>query len=269
MKLINALLVSLLFRREIVASSAKEPSGSEKPVAVGAMVVSALFLVGGMANAGELYSSRCAGDMQRLRRMYPNNFWADPAAFFTDGDLVNLGADFCLMPSMFEPGGIVQQEFFVAGTPVIAFKTGGLKDTVREYDPTTRAGTGFTFEAYEHHDYMMACERAMRVFHDGAAYARIRRNARDSVIDLDVVSKAWYREFHRLRRCLPPPPSAPPADTPVPFALGVGEVPGVAPGSTVTVTGSFAGACVGARGRGSGRASDGGVAWCASGVVCE
>jgi len=43
---INALLVSLLFRREIVASSAKEPSGSEKPVAVGAMVVSALFLVG-------------------------------------------------------------------------------------------------------------------------------------------------------------------------------------------------------------------------------
>lgn len=31
------------------------------------------------------------------------------------------------MPSLFEPCGIVQDEFFVAGTPVIAFNTGGLK----------------------------------------------------------------------------------------------------------------------------------------------
>jgi len=77
----------------------------------------------------------------------------------------------------------------------------------------------------------------------------------DWLVALDAVAAVWI--------------TAPPADTPVPFALGVGEVPGVAPGSTVTVTGSFAGACVGARGRGSGRASDGGVAWCASGVVCE
>jgi glycogen synthase len=28
--------------------------------------------------------------------------------------------------------GVVQQEYFVAGTPVIAFNTGGLKDTVSE-----------------------------------------------------------------------------------------------------------------------------------------
>ncbi len=49
--------------------------------------------------------------------------------------MVNLGADFGLMPSAFEPGGIVQQEFFIAGTPVVAFKTGGLKDTVFEYNP--------------------------------------------------------------------------------------------------------------------------------------
>jgi glycogen synthase len=37
---------------------------------------------------------------------------------------INLGADFGLMPSLFEPGGVVQHEFFVAGTPVIAFRTG-------------------------------------------------------------------------------------------------------------------------------------------------
>lgn len=72
--------------------------------------------------------------MQRLRYIYPRNFWADPTAFFMDGTLVNVGCDFGLMPSMFEPGGIVQHEFFIGSTPVIAFKTGGLRDTVHEYD---------------------------------------------------------------------------------------------------------------------------------------
>jgi glycogen synthase len=103
------------------------------------------FLLGGMASDSDAYGRQCAGAMNELRARHPSLFWADPGLFFTDGDLVNMGADFCLMPSVFEPGGIVQQEFFVAGTPVIAFKTGGLKDTVVNWNPATRAGNGFTF----------------------------------------------------------------------------------------------------------------------------
>jgi starch synthase len=49
------------------------------------------------------------------------------------------------MPSRFEPGGIVQHEFFVGGTPVIAFKTGGLKDSVFEFLWDTEQGNGYTF----------------------------------------------------------------------------------------------------------------------------
>jgi len=68
-----------------------------------------------------------------LRNAYPHAFWAAPNEFFYDGSLVNRGADFGLMPSLFEPGGIVQHEFFVGSTPVVAFKTGGLKDSVHEF----------------------------------------------------------------------------------------------------------------------------------------
>ena len=50
------------------------------------------------------------------------------------------------MPSLFEPGGIVQHEIFIAGTPVLAFKTEGLKDTVFEFDYSTNKGNGITFE---------------------------------------------------------------------------------------------------------------------------
>lgn len=60
------------------------------------------------------------------------------------------------MPSLFEPGGIVQHEFFVGGTPVVAFKTGGLKDSVIEFQFDTEIGSGFTFESYNKADFIFA-----------------------------------------------------------------------------------------------------------------
>lgn len=92
------------------------------------------------------YAAGCAHRMIHLKNTYPNSFWAAPDEFFTDGSLVNRGTDFGLMPSVFEPGGIVQHEFFVGATPVIAFKTGGLKDSVIEYNWDNQTGSGFTFE---------------------------------------------------------------------------------------------------------------------------
>jgi glycogen synthase len=200
----------------------------------------AMFIVGGMASASDTYGNNCAGYMRELHRRYPDRFWANPDLFFTDGDLVNAGADFCMMPSMFEPGGIVQQEFFVAGCPVIAYKTGGLKDTVFEYDPVTKTGNGFTFEGYAQHDFVMACKRGIDIYSRKEEYQLLRRNARASVMDLDVVSKAWFREFYRLRRALPPPPTKLTEEIPVSFSIGVGDVPGLTADSTVEITGSFA-----------------------------
>jgi hypothetical protein len=145
------------------------------------------------------------------------------------------------MPSMFEPGGIVQQEFFVAGTPVIAFKTGGLKDTVFEFDARAGTGNGFLFEAHTAYDFELAVRRAVGVYHDGQLYARLRANARASVMDLAVVSLAWFREFHRLRRALPPAPRRAPGPVATRFEIRVGEVPGLSSDSIVLVTGSFSG----------------------------
>merc|ERR1712127_63744 len=97
--------------------------------------------------------------------------------FFTDGSLVNRGADFGLMPSVFEPGGIVQHEFFVGATPVVAFKTGGLKDSVLEFQWDSEEGTGFTFEAYNAEDMVFAMERAIGTFKNKEKYLKLRENA--------------------------------------------------------------------------------------------
>eukprot|EP00727_Mastigamoeba_balamuthi_P005271 m51a1_g14742 putative starch synthase (1382) ;mRNA; f:283567-288475 len=156
------------------------------------------FVIGGFAPQGDAYAQRCAALLRGLANDFPRSFWADPGRFFLDGALLNLGCDFGLMPSLFEPSGVVQQEFFLAGTPVVAFKTGGLKDTVYEYLQHTGMGNGFTFEAFNHGDLKYAMQRSMKIYYDGGSYNRLRHNASNSVLDMDRVARAWAKEFCRM-----------------------------------------------------------------------
>ena len=66
------------------------------------------FLVGGCADSKEDYGKYCADKMKYLTHKYPQCFWSNPDLFFSDCPLVNIGSDFSMMPSLFEPGGIVQ-----------------------------------------------------------------------------------------------------------------------------------------------------------------
>lgn len=61
--------------------------------------------------------------------------------------LIEAGADFFLMPSLFEPCGLNQLYSMRYGTIPIVRGTGGLDDTVEQYDEVTGAGTGFKFHA--------------------------------------------------------------------------------------------------------------------------
>lgn len=157
------------------------------------------ILVGGMGSISDPYVKGCVEKINYLKGKYPLNFWADPGEFFTDGPLINIGSDFGLMPSVFEPGGIVQHEFFIASTPVLAFKTGGLKDTVVEYDYLNpEKGNGICFENHSTFDLFYAFERAEKLFLEKDHYLRARENAFKSAIDVIDVARAWDKEFHRI-----------------------------------------------------------------------
>ena len=59
--------------------------------------------------------------------------------------LVEAGSDFFLMPSRYEPCGLNQMYSLVYGTLPIVRATGGLVDTVENFNEETGAGTGFMF----------------------------------------------------------------------------------------------------------------------------
>jgi starch synthase len=60
--------------------------------------------------------------------------------------LVEAGSDFFLMPSRYEPCGLNQMYSLVYGTLPIARRTGGLVDTITNYDESKGTGTGFMFD---------------------------------------------------------------------------------------------------------------------------
>ena len=59
--------------------------------------------------------------------------------------LIEAGSDFFLMPSLYEPCGLNQMYSQAYGTLPIVRATGGLEDTVDQYDEATGDGTGFKF----------------------------------------------------------------------------------------------------------------------------
>ena len=60
--------------------------------------------------------------------------------------LIEAGSDFFLMPSRYEPCGLNQMYSLVYGTLPIVHRTGGLADTVVNYNQELGEGTGFMFD---------------------------------------------------------------------------------------------------------------------------
>jgi starch synthase len=58
---------------------------------------------------------------------------------------IEAGADFFIMPSIYEPCGLNQMYSLKYGTLPIVRATGGLDDTVQQYDEGSGGGTGFKF----------------------------------------------------------------------------------------------------------------------------
>ena len=60
--------------------------------------------------------------------------------------LIEAGSDFFLMPSQYEPCGLNQMYSLAYGTIPIVRNTGGLTDTVENFNQETGSGTGFMFD---------------------------------------------------------------------------------------------------------------------------
>jgi starch synthase len=100
------------------------------------------------------------------------------------------GSDMFLMPSRFEPCGLGQLISLRYGTIPIVRATGGLADTIQDWDPVAHTGNGFVFEAYDHWDLYAQVVRGLENFRQPHQWRRLQRNA----MSTDV---SWTNSAHK------------------------------------------------------------------------
>jgi starch synthase len=89
---------------------------------------------------------------------------------------VEAGADMFLMPSRYEPCGLNQIYSLRYGTVPVVHATGGLDDTIQEWDPGKGTGTGFKFSGYDSRNLLAEVDRALDGFQDKSGWERLMRN---------------------------------------------------------------------------------------------
>jgi len=100
----------------------------------------------------------------RIAQAYPGR----AAVFLTfNAELaqkIYAGTDMFLMPSRFEPCGLGQMIAMRYGSVPIVRATGGLADTVKDFDPRTGEGNGFSFAHYDRWALFATIVRALENF---------------------------------------------------------------------------------------------------------
>jgi starch synthase len=89
---------------------------------------------------------------------------------------IEAGADIFLMPSRYEPCGLNQIYSLKYGTVPVVRATGGLDDTVENFDVEHGTGTGFKFSEYTGAAFLYAVKQALHHFADERIWKRIQLN---------------------------------------------------------------------------------------------
>ena len=89
---------------------------------------------------------------------------------------IEAGADMFLMPSLYEPCGLNQMYSMRYGTVPVVRATGGLDDTVQQFNPSTREGNGFKFERYDAGALLDKIREALYFYGRPRDWATIQRN---------------------------------------------------------------------------------------------
>jgi len=104
---------------------------------------------------------RLVEGLENLRRIHPTRVGVFIGFNEALSHKVVAGSDLLLIPSRYEPCGLVQMHAMRYGTIPVVHRTGGLADTVRDEGEQPGRGTGFVFDGVDAGSLAYAVERAV------------------------------------------------------------------------------------------------------------
>ncbi len=110
------------------------------------------------------------------------------------------GSDMMLMPSYYEPCGLGQMIALRYGSIPVVRETGGFADTIRNFDPKTGTGNGFSFQEYTPEALLDSVDRAFKVYGNEGKWKDLTRNAMACDFSWDASAKKYGRVYEITKR---------------------------------------------------------------------
>ncbi len=137
---------------------------------------------------------------RRLARQQPQKFAVKIAYDNRLAHKVEAGSDMFLMPSHYEPCGLNQIYSLRYGTVPVVRATGGLDDTVEQFDPRTLRGSGFKFKEYSGEALLETLQAAIGVYHDRKAWEGLMRNGMAQDFSWSNSAREYVKVYERARQ---------------------------------------------------------------------
>jgi len=112
--------------------------------------------------------------------------------------MIEAGSDMFLMPSLFEPCGLNQMYSLRYGTVPIVRRTGGLADSVQQFDPSTGKGSGVVFNDYDAAALGWAINYALDLYPEKTTWRKIMRNGMAMDYSWEKQGQLYVDLFYRL-----------------------------------------------------------------------
>jgi starch synthase len=103
-----------------------------------------------------------------------------------------------LMPSKYEPCGLNQIYSLKYGTVPIVRATGGLDDTIEQFDPETGKGTGFKFAKYNDIEMVKSIKKAMKLYENKKHWLKLIKNGMAKDFSWEVSAKKYVSLYKKL-----------------------------------------------------------------------
>ena len=108
------------------------------------------------------------------------------------------GSDVILIPSQYEPCGLIQLIAMKYGTIPVARKTGGLADTIIDVDKDIKNGTGFLFDDYSADEFYRTVLRAERVFQNKKRWQTIQKRCMNKDFSWNSSAKEYLNLYSKV-----------------------------------------------------------------------
>jgi starch synthase len=132
-----------------------------------------------------------------IGKKYPKKTGIKIAYDNTLAHKIEAGCDMFLMPSRYEPCGLNQIYSLKYGTIPIVRATGGLDDTIQEFNQASGKGTGFKFKQYDASKLLKTIKDALTLYHDKGEWEKLTRNAMEADFSWKISAKKYVELYQK------------------------------------------------------------------------